>query len=124
HDRAYSRARLAALTADSGIARLLLTRDLLLALRIQLLLGAVAVGSGDRLQHAANALAVTIETLRLVVRTLVGVEPEPAHALENHAHRLLGGALPVRVLDAQNELAARAPRVQPAEQRSARAADV
>src|SRR5438874_4892752 len=124
HDRIEPRARLAAIAADAGVARLLLARDLPLAQRIQLRLGAVAVVGSARLQHAANDLAVTIETLRLVVRPLVRVEPEPGHALENNPHRLRGGALAVGVLDPQDEPAARAPCVQPAEQRRARAADV
>src|SRR2546421_3642462 len=122
--RIDSLAERAAIAADAGVARLLLARDLLLAQRIQFLLRAVTVIGAAGLQHAPDDFAVTIETLRLIVRTLVRVEPEPGHALENHPHRLRGGALAVRVLDTQNEPAARAPRVQPAEQRRARAANV
>ena len=62
-----------------------------------------------------NDLAIAVETLRLEVRALVGIEAEPRHAVEDHTHRLFRGALAVGVLDAQDELAARAARVQPAE---------
>src|SRR5206468_2343310 len=73
---------------------------------------------------ASEYLSVTIEAPALIVRALVGIEPEPRHAIDDHAHRLVRRALAVRVLDAQNELAAVAPRVQPAEERRAHAADV
>ena len=57
-------------------------------------------------------------------RTLVVFQPEPGHALQDGVHRLGGGALEVGVLDAQDEGAAVLARIQPGEQRGARAADV
>ena len=76
------------------------------------------------LEHLGDHFLVAVETLRLVVRPVVVLEPEPLHALEDHLHGLGRGALEVGVLDAQDELAAHAPGIQPAEQRRAHAADV
>ena len=69
-------------------------------------------------------LAIAIHAARLIERTLVGLQAEPLHAVENDLRRLVGGALAVGVLDAQDERAAVTARVQPREQRRAHAADV
>src|SRR6266571_3757950 len=55
---------------------------------------------------------------------LVPIEAEPSEAVEDHFGVLLGGALPVGVFDAQQELAARVAGVQPVEEGGAGAADV
>src|SRR6202034_151920 len=89
-----------------------------------LLLAAVAVIRRARREHAANDLAIAVETLRLEVRAGVGIEAQPGHAVEDHAHRLIRRALAVGVLDAQDEFPAHAARVQPAEERRTHAADV
>ena len=124
HHRRHARARLPAIAAAAGIARLLLARELLLAQRIELLLGAVAVIRMSRGQHVADHGAIAVEALRLVVRALVGGESEPRHALEDHPHRLLGGALAIGILDAQHEPAAGPARVEPAVKRRADAPHV
>src|SRR5690606_23795897 len=69
-------------------------------------------------------LAVAVKAMGLVDRAFVVVEPEPLHRLQDRVDRGLGAALAVGVLDAQDELAAAATRLQPAVQRGARAADV
>ena len=69
-------------------------------------------------------LAVTRVALGLVERALVGIETQPLHAVEDHLHGFGRGALAIGVLDAQDERAAVAARVEPAEERSAHAADV
>ena len=124
HHRLHAGTRLGAIAADAGIARLFLARGLLRAHLLQLLLGAVAVIRGAGREHLRDHFAIAIEALRLVVRAFVRVEPQPLHALEDDAHGLVGGALAVRVLDTQNELAAVAARIQPAEKRRAHATDV
>ncbi len=124
HDRINSRTRLRLIAANAGIARLLFTRDLLLAHGLELLLRAVAVIRRARLEHAANYFPVAIEALRLVVRTLIGIQVEPGHPLENHPHGLVSGPLAVRVLDPKDELAAHAARIEPAEEGRPDASDM
>src|SRR6185436_5801785 len=55
---------------------------------------------------------------------LVPVQPQPPQSVENAGDHVGGGALDVRIFDAQHEDAAVAPGVQPVEQRRARTADV
>ena len=124
HDRLHAGTRLGAIAAKAGIARLFLARGLLRAHVVQLLLRAVAVIGSAGGEHLRDHFAIAIEALGLVVRALVRVEPQPLHAFEDHAHGLVGGALAVRVFDAQDEFAAVAARLQPAEKRRAHAADV
>src|SRR5262249_61925699 len=100
--------------ADPRIARLLLAGQLLLAQRLELLLGAVAAIGGARLQHALQNLAIAIEAPCLEVWSLIGIQPEPLHPLEDHAYGFIRRALAVGVFDAQDEFAAHATRVQPA----------
>ncbi len=69
-------------------------------------------------------LAIAVHPARLVVRPLVVAQAQPLHAVEDHLRRLFGGALAVRVLDTQDELAAMTARVQPREQSGAHSADV
>ena len=68
--------------------------------------------------------AVTRIALGLVEGPFVRVEAEPFHAVQDRLDRFGRGALAVGVLDAQDERAAVAARVQPAEKRRAHAADV
>ena len=75
-------------------------------------------------QELLDDLAVPLHPLRLVERTLVVIEAQPLHALEDRVDGLGGGALAVGVLDAQDERAAVTARVQPAEQGRADPADV
>jgi len=49
-------------------------------------------------------------------RLLVPVEAEPLQAVEDRLYRLLGGSLPVRVLDPQEKLAARVAGIEPVKQ--------
>ena len=91
----------------------LLVRPALLGQRLEL--GAVEVAA-LRLEIGAAGTAD--------LGTLVPVHPEPAHALEEHAQGLVGVALLVRVLDAEDEGAAGVAGVQPVEEGRPRAADV
>src|SRR5581483_8750702 len=94
--------------------------------------GAVAVVRAPLRDELLRERAIAIETLRLKVRRvrpadlrpLVPVEAEPAHAVQNALDHLVGRALDVGVLDAQDEHAAVPPREEPVEERGARAADV
>ncbi len=115
--------------------------------RIAIAPGAVIPGraplGGGALAHGAQFLGAAVATIgvaagqqrlghlgmaggasRLEQRLLVRRKPEPGQALEDHVHRLLGVALAVRVLDAQQVLAAVVAGKQVVEQRGADAADV
>src|SRR5262249_1225750 len=124
HHRIYSRPRLGALAADPGVTGLLLASDLPLAQRIELCLAAVAAVRGSRLQHGLEDRLITIEALGLEDALFTRVESEPRHAFENYAHRFLGRALAIGILDPQQKSAAGVARVQPAEKRGADPADV
>src|ERR1700727_1313208 len=67
---------------------------------------------------------MALGALELADRLAVPIETEPFQPIENRVHGSLRGALPVGVLDAQQELAAEALGVEPVEQRRARAADM
>jgi hypothetical protein len=123
-DRVDARPRVGAVAPAPVVARLLLARHLLRAQLVELFLGAVAAVRLALRQQLPDHLAISREALRLVVRALVRREAQPLHALEDHPHRLLGRALAVGVLDPQDEAPAVAPRMQPAEQRRAHAADM
>ena len=66
-------------------------------------------------------LLVAREALHLEERALVPVQAEPAQAVEDRVHRLVGRALEVGVLDAQHERAAVPARVGPVEYSAVRA---
>ncbi len=118
------RRRLGEVTAAPVVAGLLLARHLRLAQRLQPLAGAVAAIRPALLQEAVDHLRVAVEALGLVERPLVVVESEPGHALEDRIDRLGGGALTVGILDAQHEVAAVPPGIQPGEQRRACTTDM
>ena len=67
---------------------------------------------------------MAVGALKLADRLAVPSEPEPSKPVNDRIDRGVGGALAVRVLDAQQELAAEALGVEPVEQRRPRAADV
>ena len=73
-------------------------------------------------------LAIALETLGLAIarsrRALIPVETEPAERVHDERDVLVGGARTIGVLDAQDERPAVMPRVEPVEQRGARAPDV
>src|SRR5207245_10685985 len=60
----------------------------------------------------------------LEVRPLVGTDPQPGEAVEDHPGVLLGAALLVGVLDPQNEAAGGGPGKEPVEERGAGSADM
>jgi hypothetical protein len=62
--------------------------------------------------------------LRLVIFVAIPIEAKPAHAVEDRLDRRLGGASAIRVLDAEQELAAAMAGEQPVEQGGAGAADM
>src|SRR5690606_7131862 len=111
-------------TPASVVARLQSGLPLLGAQRLELgrrgpaMIGA-AVG-----EHLVDDLAIAVEALRLVVRTLVRIEAEPGHAVEDGLDRLLRGSLQVGVLDPQHEGALVMPGIGPGEERGAGPADV
>ena len=81
---------------------------------------AAASTDGDR-----AALGLAVRTVRPAdVRPLVPVEPEPLERVEDVADVLLGGAVAVGVLDAEDERSAVMAREEPVEERGAGAADV
>src|SRR5579862_7976631 len=121
HHRRHARPWIFAIPATARVSGLLLACELLLAHRIELLLGAVAVIGVAGSEHLAYHSAIAVEALRLEIGPLVGIESEPGHNLEDDAYGLLRGALPVGVLHAQHEPAARATRVEPAVERGAHA---
>ena len=85
------------------------------------LLDLVGVAGGEQLVHD---LEMALDVLGLVEDLLVIVEAEPLHALEQDLDRLGRGALEVRILDAQEELAAGVAREQPVVDRRADVADM
>ena len=84
------------------------------ALGVQLVLRAEAGVHAAALLHELERLGVGVRALRLEVGAgssphlgaLVPVQPQPLHGVEDDSHVLLGGALGVGVLDAQDEVAA------------------
>ncbi len=106
------------------VARLLLGGHRRLAHRVEFflaLVGVVRLALGHQL---LGHLAITIDAVGLVDRAFVVVQAQPVHRLQNRVDGGLGAALAIGVLDAQDEVAATVPRLQPAIQRSARTADV
>src|SRR5207249_4137342 len=73
------------------------------ALRFDLLDGAEAPVRLPLLRQPVRQRAVRLEAARLEERPLVPVDAEPLEPFQYGAHALLGGALQVGVLDAQDE---------------------
>jgi hypothetical protein len=76
--------------------------------------------------------SIAVEALRLKVRaagpsdvwSLVPIESEPTHPVEDAGHHVGRRSLNVCVFDSEDEGPTVTPRVQPVEERGARAADV
>jgi hypothetical protein len=124
HHRVDTFARLRTVATRTVIARILLGCGLPGAHLLQLFLRAVTAIRMTGLQELREHFAVPIHAPGLIERTLVVVQPEPLHTVENHLRRCFRGALAIRVLDAQDEFAAMTARVQPGEQRRPHAADM
>ncbi len=100
--------------------------------RRHLVVGAVAVVGELRVGQLVEHLAVEVATLGLPVgavrsadqRALVPVEPQPLHRADHRVERLLGAALLVGVLDAEDEGATMVAREGPVVERRASEADV
>ncbi len=75
--------------AVAVISRLLLALHLLLAQCLQPLLGTVAAVGITALEQLLDNLIVALKTLCLVERTLVVLQPQPGHPLEDRVDRLL-----------------------------------
>ena len=90
-----------------------------LALLLQFLDRHVVAVSASARQQLHRDGAVPIGAGMLEDGRLVGLEPKPRHAFEDRLHRVCRRALAVGVLDADQELAAHAARVQPVEKRGA-----
>ena len=124
HDRRHAREGLFSIAAAPVIARLFLARELGIAHLLELFLRAVAVVGLALGEPLPDDFAVSRVTFALVERPLIGIEAEPLHAVQDHLHGFRRRTLAIGVLDAQDERAAVAARVQPAEERGAHAADV
>src|SRR5439155_19641966 len=94
------------------------------AQRFELLRRRVAAVRETTLEHVVEDCLVARKPLHLIVRSLVVVEVQPRHGIENRLDRLLGGALDVGVLDAQDELSTVMARERPREERGAGTAQV
>src|SRR3989454_2383757 len=106
------------------IARLLAARALALAHRVQIFLARPAAVRLSLRDELLGDFLVPSEALHLEERTLIPVEPEPAHGVEDRLHRGFGRALEVRVLDAQDEFTAVLSGVRPREESGPRPADM
>src|SRR5262249_41511408 len=103
-----------------------------LALRVELLLRAVATKGVTARDELVRVFLVERKPLRLHVRAvrpagagaLVPREAEPAEALEDDLAARVGGALLIGVLDAEHERPAGLPGPEPVEERRADAADM
>ncbi len=80
--------------------------------------------SGAALQKLIGDLAVPVGARELRYGFSVPLKAEPFHAIQDRRDRLLVIAFAVGVLDAQQELAASTPGVEPIEEGRARAADM
>ena len=95
-----------------------------LALDLELLGGAVARVGGTALHQVCSRLRVELEPLRLPVRPLVPIDPEPAEDVFGLGNRLLGRPRPIGVLEPQDDPPARVARVEPVEEHRAHGPDV
>src|SRR5712692_2657292 len=102
----------------------------LFALRLELLLGAVAAVGHSARQELTRNFAVPLDALGLAVRrvraadvgSFIPLQSQPPKVLENHLLRVARGTLHVRVFDPQDESAAVVPGEEPVEDGRARAA--
>src|SRR6202161_2803631 len=106
------------------VARLLFACELLLAHCLQLLPGAIAMVGRTALEQHGDDATIAWVSLRRKKRPFISIELEPAHPVQYHADGFLRGPLPIRVLDAQDELAAVMARIQPRKQRGTHTADM
>ena len=76
--------------AVAVIAGLLALFELLLAERVNALLGAVALVGKALREHVVDNRVVAVKALRLIVRALVPVKAQPLHRLDDGVSSLLG----------------------------------
>ena len=69
------------------------------------------------LQPRVNNFPIALESFALVKGALIGIQPQPCHAIENGVDVFLRGALLVGVFDAQHELPVVMAGIEPAEKR-------
>ena len=112
------------LPAAAVVTRFLLRRHLCRAQFVEPLFRAAAVVGVTLFQQLLDDLQITIEALRLVKRSLVVVEPEPLHAVENRLHRFGRGPLEIGIFYSQHEASAGLAAEQPAKQRGTGSANV
>ncbi len=125
HHRANALGRwILTVAAQAVISRLFLGHHLLGPQRIEPFPAAIAPIGRPLRKHTFNDLPVTIKTLGLIIRTVIVLEAEPRHALEDGLDVFVGRALPVGILHPQDESPALAARVEPGKQRRAGAADM
>ena len=92
--------------------------------RLDFFLRLVGVVGLAGLEQVFGDLPVAIHAQGLVERAFVVFEAEPVHAVEDGLHGLLGRALAIGVLDAQDELATAMARLEPAVEGRAGPADM
>ena len=109
-------------TAMTVITWFLLVLHLFFAQRIKAFAGTVAAIGQALVEQFVDDLVVTVKSLGLVERTLVIIETQPGHALEDGVDGLGSGSLKVGILDAQDKFAAMLTGVEPGEERGACAA--
>jgi len=121
----HRRQHLARLGPPAAVVAPLLAACMLRFLdRFELLRAREAAVCGAVGEHLVDDLAIAVEPLHLVDRTLVAVEAEPMHGREDLVDRILRRAGDVGVFDAQDEFAAVVARVGPRVQRRAGRAQV
>lgn len=91
-------------TATPVVTRLFATSHLIFAQLLQTLLGAIALIGGPLLQHLIDHLIVAIETLGLIIRTLIPIQIQPVHPIHDGVDGFLGGTLQIGIFNAQNKL--------------------
>ncbi len=123
HRRAALR-RIATIATVPVVARLVTSRDRLLAQALQPFLRAVAAVGPTLFQQSLDRRVIELKAIGLVVGPFVRHQFQPGQSVENGLHRLIGRTRPVGVFDPENELAAGGTRGQPAEQSRAGAANV
>ena len=110
--------------ASAIVLEAVLARGGRLTHHLELRCGAKASIRGAGLEQEVRIALMARETECLMHDVLVPVETEPLESFEDGALALVGAARLVRVLDAKQEGAAGLARVQPVEERGARAAHV
>jgi hypothetical protein len=118
HHRIDADSGLSSNTAPAVVPDALPRFHLLFPKRRELFLRAIAPIGLTVVQPLVDYLSVTIKSLGLIERSLVGVQSQPGHAIQNRVDVFLCRPFSIRIFDAQDELSIMVPCVQPAIERS------